>query len=53
MQHETIEKKLNLLIVFVALTVSIAGLVEILPLIFQNQVRENLLKALSHIPHWS
>lgn len=39
MQHETIEKKLNLLIVFVALTVSIAGLVEILPLIFQNQVR--------------
>jgi len=40
MQHETIEKKLNLLIVFIALTVSIAGLVEILPLIFQNQVRE-------------
>jgi cytochrome c oxidase cbb3-type subunit 2 len=40
MQHETIEKKLNLLIVFVALTISIAGLVEILPLIFQNQVRE-------------
>ena len=39
MQHETIEKKLNLMIVLIALTVSVAGLVQILPLIFQNQVR--------------
>ena len=39
MQHETIEKKLHLMIVLIALTVSVAGLVQILPLIFQNQVR--------------
>lgn len=39
MQHEKLEKNINLMAVFIALVVSVAGLVEILPLIFQDQVR--------------
>lgn len=37
--HKKLEKNINLMAIFIVIVVSIGGLVEILPLIFQNQVR--------------
>ena len=39
MSHKKLEKNINLMAVFIVIVVSIGGLVEILPLIFQDQVR--------------
>ncbi len=39
-QHEVVEKNINLMAILIAVVISVAGLVEILPLIFQNQVSE-------------
>ena len=40
MKHETVEKKIGLMGVLVALVVSIGGLVEIVPLLFSSQVND-------------
>ncbi len=40
MKHETIEKKVGLMGVLVAIVVSIGGLVEIVPLLFSSQVND-------------
>ena len=37
MKHETIEKNIGLMAVFIALVISVAGLAEIVPLLFQAQ----------------
>ena len=40
MRHETIEKKINLMIVLIVLAISIGGLVEIIPLMFSADATE-------------
>lgn len=40
MQHETIEKNINLMAVLIVLVVSFAGIIEIVPLMTQKEVRE-------------
>ena len=40
MKHELIEKKVGLMAVLIVLVISIGGLVEIVPLIFDSQVRD-------------
>ena len=40
MKHETVEKKIGLMGVLIALVVSIGGLVEIVPLLFSSQVND-------------
>lgn len=40
MKHETIEKNLGLMGLFIAIIISIAGLTEIVPLFFENNVQE-------------
>ena len=40
MSHEVVEKNVNLMAILIAVVISVAGLVEILPLIFQNMVSE-------------
>ncbi len=40
MKHETLEKNIGLMGIFIALVISIAGLVEIVPLFFQLQVTQ-------------
>ncbi|MGD9386718.1 MAG: cytochrome-c oxidase, cbb3-type subunit II [Gammaproteobacteria bacterium] len=40
MKHEFIEKKVGLMAVLIVLVISIGGLVEIVPLIFDSQVRD-------------
>lgn len=40
MKHEVIEKKVGLMAVLVILVISVGGLVEIVPLIFDSQVRD-------------
>ena len=40
MQHETIEKNINLMAVLIVLVVSVAGIIEIAPLMTQKEVRE-------------
>jgi cytochrome c oxidase cbb3-type subunit 2 len=40
MNHETVEKKIGLMGVFIAIVISIGGLVEIVPLYFQTSVIE-------------
>jgi len=37
--HKKLEKNINLMAIFIVIVVSVGGLVEILPLIFQDQVR--------------
>ena len=39
-QHEVLEKNVGLLALFMVLAVSIGGLVQIVPLFFQNEVNE-------------
>ncbi|MBP7824779.1 MAG: cbb3-type cytochrome c oxidase subunit II, partial [Pseudomonas sp.] len=39
-QHEVVEKNVGLLALFMVLAVSIGGLVQIVPLFFQNEVNE-------------
>ena len=40
MKHEDLEKNMGLMGVFIVLVISVAGLVEILPLFYQTQVIE-------------
>ena len=40
MKHEIIERKVGLMAVLVILVISVGGLVEIVPLIFDSQVRD-------------
>ena len=40
MKHETVEKKIGLMGVLIALVVSVGGLVEIVPLLFSSQVND-------------
>ena len=40
MKHETVEKKIGLMGVLIAIVVSIGGLVEIVPLLFSSQVND-------------
>jgi len=39
MKHDKIESNINLMAILIAVTISIGGLVEVLPLMFQDQVR--------------
>ena len=40
MQHEKLEKNINLMAVFIVLVISVAGIIEIAPLMTQKEVRE-------------
>lgn len=49
MRHEIIEKNLGLMIIFIFIVISIAGLVEIVPLFFQSDVHKPI-KGLKPLP---
>lgn len=40
MKHETLEKNINLMAIFIVLVISVAGIIEIVPLMTQKDVRE-------------
>ncbi len=40
MEHQTLEKNINLMAVFIVLVISVAGIIQIVPLMTQKEVRE-------------